>query len=115
LQVHLWTSTAVFTLVSPFRETTIYLTSIDAEALYNHTEPVGTIHYDLPFAVPPGVSQTPRLPVDMDLGSVGYEALRQALGGTLKLDAKADVGLRLGEYRTILAFEGKGIGAHVRI
>jgi hypothetical protein len=102
-------------MLSPFRETTIYITSIDAEALYNHTEPVGTIHYDLPFVVPPGVSQSPRLPVDMDLGSVGYEAVRQALGGSLKLDAKAVIGVRLGEYSTILTYQGKGIGARVRI
>lgn len=115
MQLHLWTSTAVFTILSPFRESTIYITSIDAKALYNHTEPVGTIRYDLPFVVPPGVSQTPRLPVDMDIGSVGYEALRRALGGTLKLDATAIIGVRLGEYETVITYEGKGIGAHVRI
>ena len=115
MQLHLWTSTAVFTILSPFRDSTIYITSVDAKAFYNHTEPVGVIQYDVPFGVPPGTSQTPRLPVDLDLGSVGYEALRKALGGTLKLDAKAIVGARLGEYETVITYEGEGIGARVRV
>ncbi|KAJ9642434.1 hypothetical protein H2199_004815 [Coniosporium tulheliwenetii] len=63
----------------PLRHSTIYLTHINATAYY-HDEPIGRILYDLPFAVPPGESQSPRLPVDWSLGSVGYEAVRKALG-----------------------------------
>lgn len=84
-------------------------------ALYNHTEPVGTINYRQPFAVPPGVSQTPRLPVDLDLNGVGYDAVRRALGGTLQMDAEAKVGVRIGEYSTLVFYRGKGIGAKIRI
>ncbi|PGH03785.1 hypothetical protein AJ79_07261 [Helicocarpus griseus UAMH5409] len=113
--LHLWSSTAVFTLVSPLTSTTLLITSINAAAFYNHSEPVGKIKYDLPFAVPPGVSQTPRLPVDLDLTGAGYEAIRQALGGTLKMDAVADVGVQLGEYSNTVFYKGKGIGAKVRI
>jgi hypothetical protein len=105
----------VFTLLSPLPATTLFITSIDATAFYNHTDPVGRIDYTLPFAVPPGSSQTPRLPVDLSLGGAGYEALKNALGGTLKMDAIADVGVRLGEYSDLLFYRGKGIGAKVRI
>lgn len=61
---HVLSSTATFTLVSPLQFNTLYLDFVNATALYNHTEPVGQILYDLPFAAPPGISHTPRLPVE---------------------------------------------------
>jgi hypothetical protein len=96
-------------------KSTLFVTSVNATAFYEHKEPVGRIDYDIPFAVPPGVSQTPRIPVDLDLGGTGSDALKKALGGTLKLDAVAEIGLRLGEYVDLLFYQGKGIGAKVRI
>ncbi|KAK2793513.1 hypothetical protein FQN52_001099 [Onygenales sp. PD_12] len=113
--LHLWSSTAVFTLSSPLTSTTLIITSIDAAAFYNGSEPAGTIKYDLPFAVPPGTSETPRLPVELNFGGAGYDAIKQALGGTLKMDAVADVGVQLGEYSDKLYYKGKGIGAKIRI
>ena len=117
--MHLITSTATFTLLSPLRHSTIYVENIDATALYKG-EDVGRIQYALPFAVPPvdkegnGIT-TPRLPVEWSVGSVGYEAVKEALGGTLKLAAEADVGVRLGKFQETVWFKGKGIGAHVRL
>ena len=113
--MHLLSSTASFTLLSPLPKTTLYITSISAIAYYNHTERVGTIDYDLPFEVPPGASRTPRLPVEWSLGSTGYAAVRDALGGTLKLDATADAGLRVGNWEERIWFIGGGIGAHIRL
>lgn len=115
LKLHLWSSTAVFTLISPLRHSTLYIDKLDATAFYNHTEPIGRIDYDLPFAVPPGESETPKLPVTLDFGGVGYDAVRRALGGTLLMDAKAKVGVTLGEYSTTVYYQGKGIGAKIRI
>lgn len=112
----MWSSTAVFTLLSPLRKSsTLYINKIDATAFYNHTEPVGRIDYQLPFAVPPGISQTPKLPVTPNLDGVGYEAVKRAFGGTLRMDAKAHVGVSLGEYSTTLFYQGQGIGAKIRI
>lgn len=112
---HLFSSTAVFTLLSPFQASTMFIEAVNATAFYNHTEPVGSIVYDLPFKVPPGTSQTPRLPVDWDPESVGYDRLRKALNGGLKLSAKADVKVRLGEWREVVWYEGEGIGAKVKL
>lgn len=84
-------------------------------AYYNHIEPVGKIDYYVPFAVPPGFSETPRIPVDLDIGGVGYDVLKRALGGDLKMDAVAKVGVRIGEYSTVITYRGKGIGAKVRL
>lgn len=112
---HLFSSTATFTLVSPFRETDMYIEKLNATALYNHTEPVGKILYDLPFKVPPGISQTPKLPVDWSLDSVGYDRLREALGGKLKLDAQGTIGIRLGNWREEVWYKGAGIGAKVTV
>lgn len=111
---HLFTSTATLTLLSPLPHTSLYITSVAATASYNST-PVGSIDYDLPFEVPPGVSITPRLPVDWSLGSVGYDAVKEALGGRLKVEARARVGLRVGRWGVRVWFEGRGIGARVRI
>ncbi|KAF2720834.1 hypothetical protein K431DRAFT_285532 [Polychaeton citri CBS 116435] len=123
--MHLITSTATFTLMSPLRKSTLYVTSINATAFYrepgaDEADPVGKILYDLPFAVPPidedgKGTQTPRLPVAWSLGSVGYDALRNALGGTLKMSAFAWVGIKLGQFEEILWFQGQGIGARVRL
>ncbi|KAL8409385.1 hypothetical protein RB594_007716 [Gaeumannomyces avenae] len=112
---HVLSSTAVFTLLSPLERNTLYIDGVNATAFYNHTDPVGTINYSSPFAVPSGSSQTPRLPVGWRLGSDGYEKLRQALGGRLKLDARADVAVRLGNWRETLWYEGRGIGADIRL
>ena len=114
-QMHILSSTATFTLISPLPHTTIYITSISATAFYNHTEPVGTIDYAYQLAVPPGVSQTPRLPVEWSLGGAGYNAVRDALGGTLKLDAEADVGVRIGTWHEKVWFKGSGIGTSIRL
>ncbi|CAI4211744.1 unnamed protein product [Parascedosporium putredinis] len=51
---HVFSSTATFTLVSPFEYNTLLLEWVNATAYYNHTEPVGRIEYDEAFAVPPG-------------------------------------------------------------
>ena len=113
--MHIVSSTADFTLLSPLRKDTIFLTHINATAIYNHTDPVGKILYDLPIAVPPGATKTPRLPVEWSLGSVGYDAVKEALGGTLMLGAKAVVSLRVGNWQQTVDFEGDGIGAHIQL
>lgn len=112
---HLLSSSATFTLASPLKYNTVYIEHINATALYNHTEAIGQIVYDLPIAAKPGLSQTPRLPVDWSLGSVGYDKIRKALGGTLKLDASATVTVRVGEWREKIWYVGQGIGASVRL
>ena len=113
--MHLISSTATFMLISPLPKTTLYITRISALAFYNHTEPVGSIDYEYPFAVPPGISASPRLPVDWSLGSAGYNAVKDALGGTLKLDAKANVSVKIGSWESSIWFVGGGIGAHIRL
>jgi hypothetical protein len=112
--MHLISSTAVFTLASPFSSTTMYLTHLNATALHEgHV--AGKILSDLPFAVPPGLSTSPRLPVDWSFDSLGYDAIKKALGGTLKLSTFADVGIRVGQWRQQIWFQGGQIGAHVRL
>ncbi|KAI0131270.1 hypothetical protein F4814DRAFT_405442 [Daldinia grandis] len=112
---HVLSSAATFTLVSPLHYNTLYVDFVNATALYNHTEPVGQIVYDLPFSAPPGKSQTPKLPVTWSLDSVGYDAVKKAIGGKLKLDAFANVEMRLGNWKESLWYQGKGIGASVQI
>ncbi|EGY19940.1 hypothetical protein VD0002_g5126 [Verticillium dahliae] len=112
---HVISSTATFTLVSPLHYNTLYIDAVNATAYYNHTAPVGRIDYDLPFAVTPGATKTPKLPVQWSVGSIGYDAVKKALGGVLKLDAKANVTVRIGNWRETVWYTGKGIGAHISL
>ncbi|KAF2872441.1 hypothetical protein BDV95DRAFT_492055 [Massariosphaeria phaeospora] len=112
--MHLISSTAVFSIGSPFSSTTMYITNMNATSYYEG-QPAGQITSDLPFAVPPGLSESPRLPVDWDFGSIGYGAIKKAIGGTLKLSAFAHVGIRIGQWREQVWFQGGQIGAHVRL
>ncbi len=113
--MHLFTSTATFTLNSPLQRTTIYLGSLNATAFYLN-DTVGKILYDIEeIVVPPGASQTPRLPVEWSLNGVGYEAVKNALGGSLKLSAKANVDVRIGSFVDKIWYQGRGLGVKIRI
>ncbi|KAF1921790.1 hypothetical protein BDU57DRAFT_489898 [Ampelomyces quisqualis] len=112
--MHLISSTATFTLNSPFHSTTMFITHLNATAYYKD-DPAGQILYDLPFAVPPGLSESPRIPVHWTLGGIGYDAVRNALGGHLKLAAFAHVGFRIGEWHERIWFRGGQIGANIRL
>ncbi|KAI2787411.1 hypothetical protein POX_f07775 [Penicillium oxalicum] len=111
--LHLFSSTVEFAVYSPMVDTNITVTSMDSTAFYEG-EPLGRIEYDEPFNVPPGNSHSPRLPVEVDLGGVGYDALRKALGQELMLDAVAEVGMRVKNYEDIVHYRTKGIAARVR-
>lgn len=113
--IHLFSSTAVFSLLSPFTHTAMWMEAINATAFYNHTEVIGTIEYELPFKIPPGTSESPRLPVDWDPSGVGYQKMKEALNDGLKVAARADAKIRLGNWRDTIWFEGDGIGAKVRL
>ena len=112
--MHLITSTAIFTLLSPLQYSTLYITHINATAFY-HGDDVGRIEYDEVIEVPPGATKTPRLPVQWSLGSVGYDAIKNGLGGSLRLNAKATVGVRIGKFEETVWFVGAGIGAKIRL
>lgn len=119
-KMHLLTSRAQFTLLSPLPHTPLHLTTLNATAYYR-SSPVGSILHQADadgegeIDVPPGASQTPKLPVSWNLGSVGYRAVRRALGGRLRLEARAVVGVRIGAWREEVWFVGRGIGVGVRI
>lgn len=112
---HILLSTATFTLASPLRHDTVRILHLDAKAFYNHTEPVGRIVHDGALDVPPGLSQTPRLPVQWSASRVGLGKLREALGGSLKLDAVANVTVSLGRWTETVEYRGRGIGARVAL
>lgn len=112
---HLLSSSASFILASPLQQNTVHIEYINATAFYNHTEPIARIEHEEPFDVPPGLSETPKLGVQWSGSSVGYDRMREALGGTMRLDAIADVTVRLGNWIETLRYEGHGIGAKVRL
>jgi hypothetical protein len=107
--MHIFSSTAQFLLSSPF---SLSITAIAAHAFHNGSE-IGTINYVYPFDIPKGITETPRLPVEWALDGLG--TVREALGGTLKLDARAEVDVKIGQWSEHVWYEGHGIGAKIKI
>ena len=111
--MHLLSSTAVFNLISPFRTTTLYVSQINATAYYKG-DPVALIIDEDELEVPPGESETPWIPVDWSLDSVGFDAVKNAIGGTLKMATRATLTVRIGQFSQDLWYIGRAIGTHVR-
>ena len=107
--MHIFSSTATFELASP---SDLSITNISASAYHNGTK-IAQIDYEYPFDVAKGKTETPKMPVDWELDQLG--TVREALGGNLKLDATADVGVRIGEWQEYVWYEGRGIGAKIRL
>lgn len=117
LQMHLLSSTAEFLVRNPFDSSMIMIRKFNGTAMYNGSV-VAEIDHQIPFAVNPGddgYTLSPRIPVDWSLGSVGYEALKKALGGQLAVDAVADCEVGIEDYVANIHYDGKGIGAKVRL
>ena len=53
--------------------------------------------------------------MDWDLTGAGYQAIKDAVGGRLKLDARADVGIKVGLWEEMVWVLGRGIGAGVSL
>ena len=107
--MHIFSSTATFLLRSPFA---LSITSIDASAFHNGSE-IGSINYEYPFDINEGVTETPRLPVEWALDGLG--TVREALGGSLKLDARANVSVKIGQWSERVWYERHGIGAKIKL
>jgi hypothetical protein len=114
--IHILSRTAQFELFNPLSNTGILITSLIANASYNN-ENVGTItEPDFHFPVLPGqegTTTTEKVPVEV--GAVGYDVIRRALGGELVIDAVADVVACIGEWTGRVRYYGQGLGAGVRL
>lgn len=60
-----------------------------------------------------GFTVTDKIPVEV--GSVGYDVIRRALGGELVVDAVANIVATVGKWRGRIRYDGKGLGADVRL
>jgi len=112
--LHLLSSTGTFILDNPISNIPIYILSINGTASHEGTL-LGTIDYHLPMNIPPGVSESSKVPVSWTLRGVGYDILRRAVGGVLKVDAVAVCEVQVGKWTERIRFEGGGIGAFVRL
>jgi hypothetical protein len=114
--IHLLSRTAQFELFNPISNMGITLNSLGANATYDG-EIIGTItEPDFDFPVLPGnegYTMTDKVPVEV--GSVGYDVIRRALGGELMVDAVADVVATIGKWRGRIRYYGQGLGASVRL
>lgn len=113
--IHILSRTAQFELFNPLNNIGITINSLSANATYNE-EIVGTItEPTFNFPVLPGnegFTTTDKVPVEV--GSVGYDIIRRALGGELVVDAVADIVATIGNWRGRIRYNGEGVGANVR-
>jgi len=114
--VHVLSRTAQFELYNPLNNAEILLASLYANATYDD-EIIGSIlEPDFNFPVLPGregYTTTDKIP--LEVGSVGYEVIRRAIGGELIVDAVADVVVMIGEWRGRIRYHGTGVGASIRL
>ncbi|KAG0269541.1 hypothetical protein BGZ95_002031 [Linnemannia exigua] len=126
--MYLLSSTIVMELKNPL-DTVITVLYINGTASYKD-EPLGHVNVDFehdiaspkPILIPAndhqngtsGYVKTPRLPVMFDLSSVGYEALRKALGGSLEVDVSCHIKAKVGSMLMWVDFSKEGIQANVR-
>jgi hypothetical protein len=114
--IHVLSRTAQFELFNPISNIEIIINSLVANATYND-EIIGAIVEPLfDFTVHPGkegYTMTDKIPVEV--GSVGYDVIRRALGGELVVDAIADVVASIGDWKGRIRYYGKGLGAKVRL
>lgn len=99
--IHLISSTADFLVNNPLRKDKVMIEAINGTAKYKGNE-LGKIESSKPFAIKPAVegkTTTPRIPVRWKFGSVGYEAMRRALGGRLAVHAEALCLVRVGKLQ----------------
>jgi hypothetical protein len=114
--VHLLSRTAQFELYNPLVNAGITIVSLMANATYDN-ETIGTItEPEFDFAVLPGrdgFTETGKIPVEV--GTVGYDVIKRALGGELVVDAVADVVAKIGKWVGNIQYHGQGLGASVRL
>jgi len=115
--VHAVLSTADFLIRNPLPHDSIIINTLDGVAIYNGST-LGTINYESKFLISPGKrgsTLTPRFPVEWSLGGVGYEVMKKAIGGQLKIYAQAHCKLSIGNLRMEVLYNGSDpVGAHVR-
>lgn len=106
--MHLLSSHLTLTLLFPLH-VRLLITSLNARAYLHQHFPSSLGKYSIipPFSIPPGVSQSPRLPVEWSPDDVGYDTVKKALGGNLKVRAEAEVGVGVGGWRDM---RGEGWG-----
>lgn len=126
--MYLLSSSLVLELKNPL-DTVITVLYINGTASYKD-EPLGHILVDFekdiaapkPILIPAndhqnetsGYVKTPRLPVVFDLSSVGYEALKKALGGSLEVDVLCHIKAKVGSMVMWVDFVKDGVVANVR-
>ncbi|KAF9345999.1 hypothetical protein BGX26_002531 [Mortierella sp. AD094] len=126
--MYLLSHTLVLELRNPL-DTLITILYINGTASYKK-EPLGHILIDFehdiaspkPILIPAndhqnetsGYAKTPRLPVTFDLSSVGYEALKKALGGTLEIDVLCHIKAKVGSMLMWVDFAQDGVSSDVR-
>ncbi|KAF9437895.1 hypothetical protein BGZ76_010677 [Entomortierella beljakovae] len=126
--MYLLSHTIVLELQNPL-DTLITVLYINGTASYKG-DPLGHVLVDFehditspkPIIIPAndhqnetsGYVKTPRLPVTFDLSSVGYEALKKALGGTLEMDILCHIKAKVGSMLMWIDFSRDGVSSNVR-
>lgn len=118
--MHVLSSTADFLIRNPFPHDAINIIALNGTASYNDST-LGVLSYEsrgIGFRINPGLdgfTMSPRIPVDWSLDSIGFEEMKKALGGDLKVTAVAHCTLKLGEYQMRVLYNGsQPMKAHVR-
>ena len=111
--VHILSQSATFELSNPLSNSPILLSSLYANATYNDDIIAVIFEPNLNEIISPGVSAIDQVP--LELGDVGMEVIKKAMGGELLVDTVSVGALSIGKWTGRIRYQGNGVGADIRL
>lgn len=112
--MHMLTSEVVLKVYNPISNHPVILDVLDGEASFQGTI-LGYITEETHLIVPPGVSTTRGIPVSYSHTGLGSDILRHAIDGTLVVDSRALLRIKLGGFALEVLYHGSGTDTKIRL
>lgn len=111
--IHIWTSEIEITVFNPLFNTEIAVQIVSCRAVYEG-ELLALVEGSDLILIPPGVYQTPRIPIQISKG-LGADILRKAINGELQVEVVANLEARIGSFSSDLIYNGRGLTATIKL
>lgn len=111
--IHVLTSEVELTIFNPISNSHLDIELYQAEAKSGEIV-LGHLLKRERLKVPPGVHQTPRIPIKINKG-MGLDALKRALNGDMEIDIFAILNANIGGFKADLVYSGSGLTSQIKL
>lgn len=112
--LHILLSEIELKVYNPIENEPIDITIIEGKASHDGVT-LGYVSGETHVTIPPGVSDTPGIPVTVARTGMGADILRKALNGELDVTTQALVKIGVGEFELTVLYEGAGMNTNIRL